>query len=64
MKKYYIYEIVDEETGELIKAKSPKLKNYKTIKNEKSESIENNCRVIRTTRIVRHNRQQELFEQF
>ena len=57
MKKVYrVYEVIDEETGEIL----PKEKriNYKTIRNEISRRTEGDYEIETTRRIVRHNGQQ------
>lgn len=61
MKTYRIYEIIDEETGELMNSKKYDKKNYITIKHEKTITNEQNYRLETTRRIVRHNGQQKLF---
>lgn len=60
MKIYRNYEIVDIETGEIIKANYETKKNYITIKIEKNVEIKQGIRIEHTRRIVRHNGQQKL----
>jgi hypothetical protein len=61
MKTWRIYEIIDEETGEMMNSKKYDKKNYITIKTEKTIKDEQNYKIETTRRIVRHNGQQKLF---
>ena len=56
-KTWRIYDVVDIDTGELIK--KDHRKNYKTLKIEKNVRIERGYRIETTTRIVKHNGQTE-----
>jgi hypothetical protein len=60
-KIWRIYEIIDEETGELMNSKNYDKKNYITIKTEKSITDEKYYKIETTRRIVRHNGQKKLF---
>jgi hypothetical protein len=60
-KIYRIYEIVDIETGEILKANYETKTNYKTIKIEKNVENKGKYKIEYTKRIVRHNGQQQLF---
>lgn len=62
MKTWRIYEIIDEETGEMMNSKKYDKKNYITIKTEKTIKDEQYYRVETTRRIIRHNGQQKLFD--
>ena len=57
-KVYRIYEVVDIDTGELLK--KDQRKNYITVSVEKTKTKENGYIIERTKRIVRHNGQQKL----
>ena len=59
MKTYRIYQVVDEETGEILKKENRK--NYITIKTEVTNEKGNGNNIETTTRIVRHNGQKQLF---
>ena len=61
IKTYRIYEIVDIDTGEILKANHETKKNYITIKIEKNVERKQNYSIEYTKRIVRHNGQQKLF---
>lgn len=60
-KIWRLYEIIDEETGEVLNSKKYDKTNYITIKHEKTIRDEKNYRVETTRRIVKHNKQQRLF---
>ena len=60
-KVYRIYQVVEESTGMILEKKLRK--KYITFKIEKNEyTNENGQRIEITTRIVKHNGQQELFD--
>lgn len=61
MKTWRIYEIIDEETGEMMNSKNYDKKNYITIKTEKTYKDEQNYRIETTRRFVKHNGQHKLF---
>jgi hypothetical protein len=58
MKIYRIYEVIDSETGELLKKENRK--NYITINTEVSKKKENGYTIETTRRIVKHNGQQTI----
>lgn len=60
-KIWRIYEIIDEETGEMMDSKNYDKKNYITINTEKTIENGKYYKVEKTKRIVRHNGQQKLF---
>jgi hypothetical protein len=60
-KIYRIYEIVDIDTGEMLKPSYETKKNYITVKIEKNVENKGNYKIEYTKRIVRHNGQQQLF---
>ena len=62
MKTYYIYEIIDVETGELMNSKHYDKKNYHTIKIEKTKKLQNGNIIETTKRIVKHTGQYNIFE--
>ena len=61
-KIWRIYEVVDIETGEVYNTKNYDRKNFITIKIEKSEYKDNGYKIEKTTRIVKHNGQQRIFD--
>lgn len=60
-KIWRIYEVVDIDTGEVYDTKNYDRKNFITVKIEKNEYKDKKCKIEKTTRIVRHNGQQKLF---
>ncbi len=61
MKTWRIYEIVDIETGEIIRPNYETKKNYITIKIEKNVENNGSYRIEKTRRLVKHNGQQRIF---
>ena len=59
MKTYRVYQVVDIETGEILKKENRR--NYITIKTEITNEKRNGYNIETTTRIVRHNGQIQLF---
>ena len=59
MKTYRVYQVVDIETGEILKKENRR--NYITIKTEVTNEKRNGYNIETTTRFVRHNGQKELF---
>lgn len=57
-KPFYIYEIVDIDTGEIYKKINNK--EFRTIKNETIEEFKKGYKVITNRRIVKHNGQQTI----
>lgn len=57
-KVWRIYEVIDSETGELLKKEDRK--NYITINTEVSKTKQNGYTIETTKRIVKHNGQQKL----
>lgn len=58
VKVWRIYEVVDIDTGELLK--KDQRKNYITIKTEVTKTEENGYKIETTRRIVKHNGQQTI----